>query len=213
MATIRQIVLYWLGYLMGRSAAMAQQLPRWVRTPLTLAPCFAGIYALFLWQSELIVLLYLFNYIILGNIIVTYLGVPKRVPLFTMSVGRSMCPTIPGGYTACLATQADELTEGDIVTFEGRDGKQIHHRIIRDFGNDTYMMKGDNNSRTDGIYTADDILCKTRCFKGIPIYIPLSITAWVETLMIVLPNLLETIQTDCRSIKENSPAPHQSNFE
>lgn len=80
--------------------------------------------------------------------------------------GDSMYPIIRDGIDRVRLIKLDEPKIGDIVLAKVNEETYFLHRIVRRIG-DSYILKGDNKTVTDGIFTREDLLAVAdRVYRG-----------------------------------------------
>ncbi len=117
--------------------------------------------------------------VLAGIAVVFLLAKINGTPMFLFGkttmwvVTDSMTPTIPARtYILVEKVTADEVEEGDIIAFVSTDpqiqGMINTHRVIEKKG-DVFVTKGDNNSATDGAYSAKAENIVGRYVRSLPV--------------------------------------------
>lgn len=73
--------------------------------------------------------------------------------------GDSMEPNYQGGDVTLNTGEYQSIQEGDVVRYINEEGQSIYHRVIdvNENRDNPYLIKGDNNSYSDGWYDEEDI--------------------------------------------------------
>lgn len=177
-------VAYVAGVFIGKYDRISEPVPKPVQnffalaTPLMMIVMVSIVFQPFMYLLNLILFLMLLS-------TVTKLFHPTTIPFVGLSTGRSMFPSISRGYTFIVLSVQDEYSVGDVVLFERNNKSYIHHRIVEKRDDGLYVTKGDNNRYCDEPIKKEQIVARNYTFRGKPIYIPLSIFAIIETIVII----------------------------
>ena len=92
-------------------------------------------------------------------------------PIRLRAGGWSMKPLLPPGCILRIVPLVGELRVGDIVLYQGKDGKLVSHRILT-YAPDSIRTKGDACTQPDGVIDSSQILGRV---VGVEHPIPLSL--------------------------------------
>lgn len=80
----------------------------------------------------------------------------------SVGCGDSMEPNYDGGDLLLSTGEYNSIQEGDVVRYIDKEGNSVYHRVVHvdETRENPYLIKGDNNQRSDGWYSEDDIESK-----------------------------------------------------